>query len=78
MVVVEDNGIGMKKAAHYASKSREHLGLTLDLTRKRLELLGRKYHVPTRISFTEAFPGEENPGTRVEIIVPFTYSNSGH
>ncbi|MFH1937408.1 MAG: histidine kinase, partial [Bacteroidota bacterium] len=73
-IIVEDNGIGMKKSAEYSTNNQDHLRLTLDLNRKRLELLGKKFNVATRIEFSEAFPDRKNPGTRVEIVVPFSYS----
>ncbi|MBE0648634.1 MAG: histidine kinase [Bacteroidales bacterium] len=73
-IIVEDNGIGMKKSAEYSTSNQDHLHLTLDLNRKRLELLGKKFNVATGIEFSEAFPDRQNPGTRVEIVVPFSYS----
>ena len=74
-IIVEDNGIGLKKSALYSTNSQDHLGLTLDLNRKRLELLGEKFNIKTRIEFNEAFPDRENPGTRVEIVVPYSYTD---
>lgn len=74
-ITVEDNGIGIKKSAVYSLKKKEeHLRLSLEMTRKRLHLLGLKFKVVTRIDFSEAFPGNENPGTKVEIILPFKYN----
>ena len=75
-IIVEDNGIGLKKSALYSTNSQDHLGLTLDLNRKRLELLGEKFNIKTRIVFSDAFPDRENPGTRVEIVVPYSYTDS--
>ena len=75
-IIVEDNGIGLKKSALYSTNSQDHLGLTLDLNRKRLELLGEKFNIKTRIVFSDAFPDRENPGTRVEIVVPYSYTES--
>jgi tetratricopeptide (TPR) repeat protein/two-component sensor histidine kinase len=74
-ITVEDNGIGMKKSELYSLKKKEeHLRLSLEMTRKRLHLLGLKFNVATRIDFSEAFPGSENPGTKVEIVLPFKYN----
>lgn len=75
-IIVEDNGIGLKKSALYSTNNQDHLGLTLDLNRKRLKLLGKKFNVVTRIRFSEAFPDRENPGTHVEIVVPYSYTDS--
>lgn len=74
-IIVEDNGIGMKKSAVYSLKKKEeHLRLSLEMTLKRLHLLGLKFNVATRIDFSEAFPGNENPGTKVVIVLPFKYN----
>jgi tetratricopeptide (TPR) repeat protein/two-component sensor histidine kinase len=76
-ITVEDNGIGMKKSEVYSLKKKEeHLRLSLEMTRKRLRLLGQKFKIATRIDFSEAFPGNENPGTKVEIVLPFKYSEN--
>jgi hypothetical protein len=75
-VIIEDNGIGIKQAQSYQSKSEKHLNLGMEMIRKRLELLGRKYGVKTRIEFSEAFPGNANPGTRVTLVIPFAYAGS--
>ena len=72
-IVVEDNGVGMKKAESRTTKSEKHLGMGMAITRKRLDLLGDKFKVSTNINISETEPGSANPGTRVEIIVPFTY-----
>jgi len=76
-ITVEDNGIGMKKSELYSQKKKEeHLRLSLEMTRKRLHLLGLKFKVATRIDFSEAFPGNDNPGTKVEIVLPFKYNEN--
>ncbi|MCX6305017.1 MAG: histidine kinase [Bacteroidetes bacterium] len=72
-VVITDNGIGIKKAQALQTKSEKHLKLGMEMTLKRLELLGRKYAVKTRVDLSEAFPGEPNPGTRVVVVIPFSY-----
>ena len=75
-VIVEDNGVGMKRAQAYHAKDETHLKLGMEMTHKRLELLGRKYSVKTRVEFSEAFPGSPNPGTRVNMLVPVSYGNT--
>jgi nitrate/nitrite-specific signal transduction histidine kinase len=69
-IVIEDNGMGMVKAGAYARKREKHLHLGMEMTRKRLEILGKQMKVAASVMITEAFPGQENPGTRVEIIAP--------
>jgi hypothetical protein len=72
-MVIEDNGIGMKKSAAYSTQSSEHLHLSVDMIRKRIEIIGKKMKIETSMQISEAFPGKPDPGTRVTLIVPFTY-----
>ena len=74
-VIVEDNGIGIKRAQTYQTKDEKHLKLGMEMTLKRIELLGRKYGVDTRVEISEALPGHANPGTRVIMVVPISFSN---
>jgi two-component sensor histidine kinase len=75
-VIIEDNGVGMKQSEKFTSKKEEHLHLSMEVIRKRLEIIGKKMKIETAMSVSEAFPGEPNPGTRVELILPFTYGES--
>ena len=70
IVIIEDNGIGMKRSAEYSITREKHLHLGMEMTRKRLDLLGKKFNVPTCIKFCENSPGSPNPGTRVVLVVP--------
>jgi len=70
VVLIEDNGIGMERSESFSPKSEEHLSLGMEMTRKRMELLGKKYSVKTAIEFSETSPGSKNPGTRVKLVVP--------
>jgi LytS/YehU family sensor histidine kinase len=73
-ITIEDNGIGMKKSLEFSDKSsqRQHLGM--QIIKKRLELLSKKYKTETGIVYSECFPDRINPGTRVELIMPFIYT----
>ncbi len=75
-IIVEDTGIGIKNAEKYKTRSDPHLNLGMNITRKRLVLLSRKYSVKTGIEYTELLPGATNPGTKVVVFVPFLYGNS--
>ncbi|MBL7114035.1 MAG: histidine kinase [Bacteroidales bacterium] len=70
MIIIEDNGIGLQHSGTASDRSEKHLHLGMGMTRKRLEILGKKMNVETSIEFSEAFPGSPNPGTRVVIVVP--------
>jgi sensor histidine kinase YesM len=73
---VTDSGIGILNAGKFSLRSDNHLNLAVDITRKRLKLIGKKQGIQTAIRYSEKSPGMPNPGTQVEIIVPFQYGRS--
>jgi len=73
-IIIEDNGIGMKKALEYSGKESHHKHLGMQILEKRLNLLSKKYNVETSISYAECYPGSDNPGTVVELILPFLHN----
>jgi LytS/YehU family sensor histidine kinase len=77
IIVIEDNGVGMKQTESRTSKSERHLGMGVAITRKRLELIGTKYNVRTSVDISESQTSVEFPGTRVGITVPFEYEKQG-
>lgn len=74
-VFIEDNGIGITKSME-SVKIDSHLNLGIDLTKKRLKLLGKRYNVRTKLIISELYPGQSNPGTKIDLIFPTTFSNS--
>ncbi len=72
-IVVEDNGIGIEKAALQTRQKDSHLQMGMNLTLKRLELIGKKLKVETSITSSPLNPGSQNPGTKVTIVVPFVF-----
>lgn len=70
MIVIEDNGIGIARAGAMSRNREKHFHLGMQMTRKRLELLGRQRKADASVTITYAFPGQDNPGTRVVIITP--------
>jgi len=73
-IIIEDNGIGMNKSKEYSVKSAQHQHLGMQIIQKRLDLLSKKYKTETSINYSECAPGHKNPGTIVEIIMPFIYT----
>jgi sensor histidine kinase YesM len=69
-ITIEDNGPGIKPKFNFTGKGSQHLNLGTQITRKRLEILGKKYGLKATILHEEAFPGDDFPGTRIIIIVP--------
>jgi hypothetical protein len=73
-ITIEDNGIGMKKSSEYTDGGSHHQHLGMKIIKKRLDLLSKKYNTETNITYSESFPELNNPGTHVELILPFIYN----
>jgi hypothetical protein len=73
-VTIEDNGIGMKKSLEYSAKSSQQKHLGMQIIKKRLDLLSKKYKTETSINYSEYSHDHNTPGTVVVIIMPFIYS----
>jgi two-component sensor histidine kinase len=74
-VIVSDNGPGLTKAHKIETSDDKHLHLGMELTRKRLAILGKRQHVKTTVEITEINPGSTHPGARVVLIIPFNYGD---
>jgi len=72
-IIIEDNGIGMRKSLEYTAKSPQNQHLGMLIIKKRLALLSKKYNTETSINYSEYSPGQNNPGTVVELILPLIY-----
>ena len=73
-IIIEDNGIGMNRSSEYVAKGSHHQHLGMQIIEKRLHLLNKKYNTETSIKYSECHPSHPNPGTMVELILPFIYS----
>ncbi len=73
--VIEDNGVGRKKAAELKSLFRkEHKSKGMELLSKRFKLLAREYGSDIRAEYTDVMNKDEIAGTRVTIRVPMVFS----
>jgi len=70
-ILIEDNGIGVRKSNEYSAKNSHHKHLGMQIIEKRLYLLSKKYNTKTGINYSEGNPNQNNPGTIVELILPF-------
>jgi hypothetical protein len=72
---IEDNGVGQKKSARFRSdiKRKSH---GTDLIKNRLEIFNKLNKTHLEIKITDLYPGEEYPGTRVEIQIPCKFASS--
>jgi two-component sensor histidine kinase len=75
-IIIKDNGVGMKKSRSFSTESEKHIHMGIEMTRRRLELLGKKYSIDTSIECCEVSPGLPNPGTRIVLVVPVSYSDA--
>lgn len=73
-ISIKDNGSGIKKESMAVIKSGKYLAKGMAMTQKRLDLLSRKYNLPTGVVISEVKPGEPFPGTLVEIVVPYAHA----
>jgi len=72
LIVIEDNGIGFEKSKVF-SKSKDNMNMASSINNKRIQLLGEKYKVKTKLVIEELHPGKENPGARISLYVPIIY-----
>jgi LytS/YehU family sensor histidine kinase len=75
-IIIEDNGVGINQSKAFKSDRPDHLHLSMEMTKKRIEILGKKYKVNTSLEVTEAFPGNAQPGTRIGIVLPVSYQKT--
>ncbi len=73
-VLVEDNGIGIKDTETF-SESGRGLNMGVDLTQKRLKLIGERQGVNSKIITKNITPGAAQAGTQIKIIVPIVDGN---
>jgi sensor histidine kinase YesM len=71
--IIEDNGIGRKKAAEINTQKRKsHVSMGASITEKRIELINVLYKQSLTINYTDIIDEKGNPkGTKVEINIPF-------
>lgn len=64
---VTDNGVGRKKAALLKTASSDHVSRATQILEDRQQLLQADGIIEISIDTQDAFPGEENPGTKVTV-----------
>jgi LytS/YehU family sensor histidine kinase len=73
-ITIEDNGIGITESRRNQGQRVQHLRMGMDMTMKRLDLLSRRYKTEASVTTADCNPGMPNPGTRVELVMPFLLS----
>jgi hypothetical protein len=70
-ISIEDNGIGVAKSRElktYNQKRQSSVGMKN--TETRLNLLNEIYATGIQVSISELYPGDEEPGTAIRLIIP--------
>lgn len=69
--IIEDNGVGRKKAAMTSSFKDGHESMGIAVTRERLEALNAKYNVSLTLDIIDLYDSSQAvSGTRVELFFP--------
>ena len=74
LCVVEDNGVGRKRAMEIKNQSgkSKHRSLGMQVTQERLDILNEKTEEEVFVRFVDLKDEKNNPlGTRVELQIPF-------
>lgn len=70
-IAITDNGVGMPvKGRGDSSGIKSHTSKGMKMTLHRIDLLGKIFHRKLCLHICDAFPGQENRGTKVEITLP--------
>jgi len=69
--IVEDNGIGRKKADEFKKQTKpEHISLGTQITESRIDLINKLHKGKLKINYTDLCDDNNSTGTKVEIIFP--------
>ena len=68
-IFIEDNGIGLLKSKSF-KRADSHLNMGMELTRKRLLFLGKKFNTKSSFQIKELKPNSKNPGTKITLTIP--------
>lgn len=68
-ITITDNGIGIQRSK-LLQHSKKHSSRGMQLIKERLEILSNKNVRPVQLTITELNRAAENPGTRIELVIP--------
>ena len=67
---IKDNGVGRKFSLNSANKSKDHVSVAMELTRKRIDLLGDSHSNKENIEIIDIEDGEKAVGTMIILQLP--------
>jgi tetratricopeptide (TPR) repeat protein len=71
VVSITDNGIGRKKSTEIKTRNQKtQASVGIQNIESRIGIMNQLYKVNIRATVADAFPGQEHPGTKVEIFIP--------
>jgi len=76
-VIIKDNGQGISKADKPKTNTENHLHIGMNMTRRRLSLLSKKYEVHAKMNISRATSNPDCPGTKITIYLPYVIGTSG-
>jgi LytS/YehU family sensor histidine kinase len=72
--IIEDDGIGRTNSESMKSTlDKTHQSRGSNLIYERIEIMNNLYHTKNKLLINDLYPGQENPGTRVILEIPFIY-----
>ena len=76
-VIIEDNGMGREKSKLISQKRKDYKSTGLDNIRSRIQLINQIYKCRIHLNIIDLYNEKgEAKGTRVELIFPYSYSNT--
>ena len=70
-ITITDDGVGIPDAKEGAAENvKKHVSRGMQMTQHRLDLIGRMTHQSLSIQITDAYPGAQYKGTKVEFSIP--------
>ena len=70
-VIIKDNGIGRKKSGELKTENQlKQNSLGMQNIESRIKVMNELFKTNIQVSISDAYPNEENCGTKVELIIP--------
>lgn len=68
-ITITDNGIGIQKSKQLQT-AKKHTSRGMQLIKERLDILSTHKSNPVKLTITDFTPGADNPGTKIELVIP--------
>lgn len=68
--IIEDNGVGFKRAAQLTIAAKKHRSMGMEITQKRIATINQLYSTSITVTVTDKTELADKKGTLIEIIIP--------